>query len=173
MFTCTIIRSLLYTFSYSCVKRYVILQNSTSLTNEFNNILFTDLPNGWPALQIRLLNELVYTARRLGDPSLAVRYDPSCVTVVAGATCMQKLDYMHLEEFNHGILTYYKLFDMIGFFDFQFSDFFWHMFFSGLLVQQIFVCPSFTHCMYCIDFVLMFNMNITVPLYAPSHLYSK
>lgn len=38
-------------------------------------MLFTDLPNGWPALQIRLLNELIYTARRLGDPSLAVRYD--------------------------------------------------------------------------------------------------
>lgn len=36
-------------------------------------MLFTDLPNGWPALQIRLLNELIYTARRLGDPSLAVR----------------------------------------------------------------------------------------------------
>ncbi|KAL9963219.1 hypothetical protein ACROYT_G032397 [Oculina patagonica] len=33
-----------------------------------------DLPNGWPALQIRLLNELIYTARRLGDPSLAVRH---------------------------------------------------------------------------------------------------
>ena len=86
MFTCTIIGSLLFTYSFSCVKCYVILQNVTCLTNEINNILFTDLPNGWPALQIRLLNELVYTARRLGDPSLAVRYmhDPSCVTVVAG-----------------------------------------------------------------------------------------
>lgn len=36
-------------------------------------MLFTDLPNGWPALQIRLLNELIYTARRLGDPLLPVR----------------------------------------------------------------------------------------------------
>jgi len=33
-----------------------------------------DRPNGWPALQTRLLNELIYTARRLGDPSLAVRH---------------------------------------------------------------------------------------------------
>ncbi|XP_028513093.1 trafficking protein particle complex subunit 9, partial [Exaiptasia diaphana] len=31
-------------------------------------------PNGWPTLQIRLLHELVYTARRLGDPALAVRH---------------------------------------------------------------------------------------------------
>ena len=93
MFACTIIGSLLFhtLYSFSCVKCYVILQNVTCLTNEINNILFTDLPNGWPALQIRLLNELVYTARRLGDPSLAVRYDPSCVTVVAGATCMKKI----------------------------------------------------------------------------------
>ncbi|RMX55514.1 hypothetical protein pdam_00024127 [Pocillopora damicornis] len=28
----------------------------------------TGATNGWPALQIRLLNELIYTARRLGDP---------------------------------------------------------------------------------------------------------
>ena len=102
------------------------MPNVTCLTNEINNILFTDLPNGWPALQIRLLNELVYTARRLGDPSLAVRYmyDPSCVTVVAVATCMKKLDYMHLEDFNHGTLTYYKLFDMIGFLIFSCLAFF-------------------------------------------------
>ena len=106
------------------MKCYVILQNVTCLTQEINNILFTDLPNGWPALQIRLLNELVYTARRLGDPSLAVRYDPSCVTVVAGASCMEKLDYMHLEDFNHGTLTYYKLFDMISFLIFSCLAFF-------------------------------------------------
>ncbi|XP_071854715.1 trafficking protein particle complex subunit 9-like isoform X2 [Apostichopus japonicus] len=29
---------------------------------------------GWPALQIRLLNELVYTSRQLGDKKLAIRY---------------------------------------------------------------------------------------------------
>ena len=33
-------------------------------------------PDGWPALQTRLLNELIYTARRIGDPSLTVRYEP-------------------------------------------------------------------------------------------------
>lgn len=31
-------------------------------------------PDGWPALQTRLLNELIYTARRIGDPSLTVRH---------------------------------------------------------------------------------------------------
>lgn len=30
--------------------------------------------NGWPALQIRLLNEIICTSRYLGDPSLSVRH---------------------------------------------------------------------------------------------------
>lgn len=34
----------------------------------------TGATNGWPALQIRLLNELIYTARRLGDPFGAFRH---------------------------------------------------------------------------------------------------
>ena len=60
------------------IKGYLILKN-VCLTNGIKSCcLITDLPNGWPALQTRLLNELIYTARRLGDPSLAVRYDPSC-----------------------------------------------------------------------------------------------
>ena len=63
-----------YLYSYSCIKYYVL--KNLCLTNEMINFLFTDLRNGWPALQIRLLNELIYTARRLGDPSLAVRYGP-------------------------------------------------------------------------------------------------
>ena len=49
-----------------------------------DNMLFTDLLNGWPALQIRLLNELIYTARRLGDPSLAVRYDLHVLLLLQG-----------------------------------------------------------------------------------------
>ncbi|PFX14220.1 trafficking protein particle complex subunit 9-like [Stylophora pistillata] len=34
----------------------------------------TGVTNGWPALQTRLLNELIFTARRLGDPALAFRH---------------------------------------------------------------------------------------------------
>ena len=49
-------------------------------------MLLTDLPNGWPALQIRLLNELIYTARRLGDPSLAVRYGHLSATALTSAS---------------------------------------------------------------------------------------
>ncbi|XP_071494915.1 trafficking protein particle complex subunit 9-like [Diadema antillarum] len=33
-----------------------------------------DHPNGWPVLQIKLLTELILTARRMGDHRLAVRY---------------------------------------------------------------------------------------------------
>nr|XP_054752929.1 trafficking protein particle complex subunit 9-like isoform X1 [Lytechinus pictus] len=33
-----------------------------------------DVPHGWPMLQIKLLNEMILTARRMGDHRLAVRY---------------------------------------------------------------------------------------------------
>ncbi|XP_071115106.1 trafficking protein particle complex subunit 9-like [Haliotis cracherodii] len=34
----------------------------------------TDHPNGWPVIQYRILHELVYSARRMGNPQLAVRH---------------------------------------------------------------------------------------------------
>ena len=68
------------------------------VTNEINNMLLTDLPNGWPALQIRLLNELIYAARHLGDPSLTVRYDPSCVAAIAGVTWMKNETTLHVPK---------------------------------------------------------------------------
>ena len=36
-------------------------------------VFLTDRPSGWPILQVRLVNELVFTARRMGDQRFAVR----------------------------------------------------------------------------------------------------
>ena len=37
--------------------------------------------NGWPVIQHRVLHELVYTARRMGNPQLAVRFVCPCPLV--------------------------------------------------------------------------------------------
>ena len=31
---------------------------------------------GWPSLQIRVLHELIFIARRLGNPTVAARWEP-------------------------------------------------------------------------------------------------
>ena len=71
-----------------------------------NGCLITDLPNGWPALQVRLLNELIYTARRLGDPSLAVRYDPSCANAIAEASYTVREKSGYVEVCNCGMFSW-------------------------------------------------------------------
>ena len=46
--------------------------------NKFHFIIrsynfFTDRPHGWPLVQLRVLHELIYSARRMGQPLIAVR----------------------------------------------------------------------------------------------------
>ena len=37
-------------------------------------LFFTaDAIDGWPVLQLRVLHELIYSARRMGNPAIAVR----------------------------------------------------------------------------------------------------
>lgn len=40
----------------------------------FTSLSLSGIHRGWAAVQIRLLHELVYASRRMGNPSLSVRH---------------------------------------------------------------------------------------------------
>ncbi len=42
--------------------------------NSFSSSLFVGIHRGWAAVQLRLLHELVYASRRMGNPGLSVRH---------------------------------------------------------------------------------------------------
>lgn len=42
--------------------------------NAFSFSLFVGTHRGWAAVQLRLLHELVYASRRMGNPGLSVRH---------------------------------------------------------------------------------------------------
>ena len=46
--------------------------------NRHLNIFHADASSGWPAIKLRILHELIYSARRMGDAAIAIRYAVRC-----------------------------------------------------------------------------------------------